>query len=169
MFYGNINESVLQEGKILDFIKRIFKKKNKNVKDKDKYINQKINGCSIFKLPVYIYINEKDKDKIPEIEERCKKDVQIINTHEDEALEKCVKYYNEYLTDIAQKGEEFEKLEKSDIYFGDCVYFASSGGGYYSFSVYADRDYHPYSNSYITCDIRVSENGELKYDIFTLD
>ena len=169
MFYGNINESVLQEGKILDFIKRIFKKKNKNVKAKDKYINQKINGCSLFKLPVYIYINEKDKDKIPEIEERCKKDVQIINAHEDEAFEKCVKYYNEYLEDIAQKGEEFEKLEKSDIYIGDCVYFASSGGGYYSFSVYADRDYHPYSNTYISCDIRVSEDGELKYDIFTLD
>jgi hypothetical protein len=166
MFYGNINESVLQEGKILDFIKRIFKKKNKNNKTTNKYINQKINGCSIFKLPVYIYINEKDKDKIPEIEEQCKKDVQIINTHEDEALEKCVKYYNEYLVDIAQKGEEFQKLEKSDIYFGDCVCFGSS---YYSISVYADFDYHPYSNTEITCDIRVSEDGELKYDIYTLD
>jgi len=167
MFYGNINESVLQEGKILDFIKRIFKKKNKNAKDINKYINQKINSCSIFKLPVYIYINEKDKDKIPEIEEQCKKDAKIINTHEDEALEKCVKYYNEYLNDYAQEGEEFKKLEKSDIDFGDCVYLASVN--YYSISVWATFDSHPYCDIEITCDIRVSEDEELKYDISTID
>ena len=83
------------------------KKKNKSDKDANKKINHKINGCTLFGvLPVYINIDEKDKDKIPELEEQCKKDVKIINTHEDEVVEKSREYYNEYLEDYAQKGEE---------------------------------------------------------------
>ena len=167
MFYGVVEEQVIQEGKILDFIKKIFKKKNKSDKDANKKINHKTNGCTIFGLPVYIYIDEKDKDKIPELEEQCKKDAKIINTHEDEALEKSREYYNEYLEDCAQEGEEFKKLEKSNIDFGDCVYFASSKT--YAISVWSTFDSHPYCNIYITCDIKVTEDGEIKYNIYTYD
>ena len=85
MFYGNINESILQEGKILDFIKRIFKKKKKEV-NVSGFISEDAQ-TSIFDERVYIEVEAKFRDKLPEYKEKVKNDARIINDHEKEARE----------------------------------------------------------------------------------
>jgi hypothetical protein len=165
MFYGVINESVLQEGKILDLIKRLFKKKNKNVNVSDyvPYINS---GVKLFGLNLSILVNKENKDKIDEYKAKCAHDAPIIDKHKNEIITRSTKYWNKVL--IEELGEDktdptFTPITESDIIISDCVYDTN-------YNVYAmDINYKgkdKYMGVYVSCNIKVSEDNKIKIDIF---
>jgi hypothetical protein len=168
MFYGVINESVLQEGKILDLIKRIFKKKNKNV-NASEYIADVQSGIKLFGQNLYIAVKKENKDKIDEYKDKCSHDVQLINKYENEVITKSTKYWNIVLTE--ELGEDktdptFKPVTESDIIFDNCVY--NTTYNVYSMDInYKGRDKH--MGIYVCCDIRVSEDNKVKIDIFDYD
>ena len=168
MFYGNINESVLQEGKILDFVKRIFKKKKKEV-NVSEYLPNVNSGVKVFGQNLYILIKKENKDKIDEYKAKCSHDAPIINKHENEIITKSTEYWNKILKD--ELGEDktdptFKPITESDIIFDNCVY--DTNYNIYGIAInYKGMD--KYMGVYVCCDIKVSEDDEIKIDIYDYD
>lgn len=168
MFYGVVEEQVIQEGKILDFIKKIFKKKNKDLDKLNNATDEAVQRIWIFDKTLYIIID--DKDKLPELREQCKKDADIINDHEDEAKAKCAEYCNKIIKKYAKKdNKEPNEVKESDIEFEECAYITSEK--IYSLNinlVLLSNVMYNY-DVFVCCNIKVTEDGKVTYSLFEFE
>ena len=144
MFYGNLNESFLTEGKILDFIKNIYEtKKREEQFSAGKFVDTdiKLLDCN---LKIFVhdkYIKDFDKDKNIAI---CKHDAPIINEAKNEILDKSKKIYESY----------DKSISKEDIEFSDAIYNIK----YNEYDININCSKNKYTDFLVYCIIKIKDN-----------
>jgi hypothetical protein len=166
MFYGVINESVLQEGKILDFIKRIFKKKDYEVAPQgSKFIDSGVKIFDNAELQILVYPEDNNEKKIAAFKETCKKDAAIIDKEYDHIKEKGVKIFNKI---IKRHGIKIDsEITTKDIFTSEHCYV-----GYYNkymFRVECTKTLKQLPYNFASAEINVKKDGTINCSVYEVE